>query len=97
MALSEDSLAQAFISALDASLVDASRAEATTLAAAEATTLAAAPATNFIEKTLTRVDGQCLTFTKRAERSNSATYNRTSQRLLERTSEWINAGSLKLD
>jgi hypothetical protein len=28
-----------------------------------------------------------LHFSKRTERSNSATYNRTSQRLLERTSE----------
>jgi hypothetical protein len=33
-----------------------------------------------------------LTNPKRTERSNSATYNRTSQRLLERTSERINAG-----
>jgi hypothetical protein len=60
MAVSEESLAQAFISALDASLVDASAGEQPRafVTPAGGTTLAAAPATNFIEKILTRADGQ---------------------------------------
>jgi hypothetical protein len=60
MALSEENLAQAFISALNASLVDASVGEQPRafVTPAGATTLAAAPATNFLEMTLTRADGQ---------------------------------------
>src|SRR6266516_5807792 len=60
MALSEESLAQAFISALNASLIDASVGEqpGAVVTLAGAATLAAAPTTNFTEKTLTRADGQ---------------------------------------